>query len=70
MPCGSNEVQHFEIDIDETGMKLEAHGFKGNSCVKESARIEAAIGSTEKRKYKDAFYQKVKTIGRNLIGGR
>jgi len=70
MPCGSNEVEHFEIDIDENGIKLEAHGFKGNSCVKASEKLEAAIGGDTKRTKKAAFYEKVITPLKNKLGGR
>jgi len=62
------EVPHFEIDIDENGIQLEAHGYKGNSCVKESEKLEAAIGSGTSRNYKAAFYQKVIAPIKNRLG--
>lgn len=70
MPCGSDEVPHFEITIDDKGeIKLEAHGYTGNSCVKASEKLEAAIGGGKDRTLKAAFYAKVVTPLRLAIGG-
>lgn len=69
MPCGSNEIEHFEMTISENGIKLEAHGYRGDACIKESADIENAIGKPHKRSFKKEFYAKVKGVTK-LFGGK
>lgn len=69
MPCNSNEVEHFEIDVNHEGMKLSAHGFKGEGCVKESQPIEEAIGILKSRTKTRDFFAKAKGAMRQMLGG-
>ena len=62
-----DSIEHFEVDITEDGIKLEAHGFKGKGCIKESEKLEAAIGGNTDRKLKAAYHKVANTI-KNTLG--
>lgn len=63
-----DNIEHFEADISDKGIKLEGHGYKGNQCVKDSAPLEAAIGNGTTRNLKAAFYAKVVAPVKNKLG--
>jgi hypothetical protein len=54
-------MKFFEITCDNKGkIKLEAHGYKGDECIKASEKLEESLGLKEgKRTLKGEFYQKV-----------
>lgn len=56
------------IDIAPDGsVKVEGHGFVGDSCKAETADIEKALGAVEKTTKKPE-YHRTKAIGRTVRG--
>lgn len=48
-----------EVEIGLDGkVKLETHGFKGQSCFAETASIEKALGKVVEREKSSEYYQK------------
>ena len=50
------------IEVNTDGeVKIEAVGFKGASCERQTAALEKALGTIKSRKRKPEFYQQVET---------
>ncbi len=46
------------IDVDESGeVKIETKGFKGKSCIKESAFIENVLGKETFKQLTPAYFE-------------
>jgi hypothetical protein len=54
------QLQEIEVTIMPDGKtKIEAKGFKGDACLKETAALEAALGSVKDREMKPEAREKV-----------
>lgn len=58
------------IDLTTGATSVEAHGFKGKSCVEGTAEILAALGKTSTRKLKSDFHQREAVNVPRLKAGR
>ncbi len=57
------------VTVDPEGIvAIEASGFRGNSCEKATAALEAAMGLPGKRKHKPEFSQS--EAATQKVGGR
>lgn len=58
------------IDLATGEASVEAHGFKGKSCVEGTAEILAALGKSTKRKLKSDYHQREAVNTTRLKAGR
>jgi len=58
------------IDLNTAVTTVEAHGFKGKSCVEGTAEILAALGKSEQRKLKSDYHQREAVNASRLKAGR
>jgi len=64
------KVEHIKISVDKEGsISVEPQNYKGKACVKETQAIEAKLGGDGKRTLTAAFYEKVKSVANNILGG-
>lgn len=62
-----DDIPHFEIDFDENGtITLEAHGYKGDACLKATRELEDRIGGVHERKLKPSFYQRAIGVAKKI----
>jgi hypothetical protein len=59
-------MKHIEVEVAATGeVKIEAVGFKGNSCEQATKALEQALGATASKKKKPEYYNQNETTAQN-----
>lgn len=60
--------KYIDVIVDDNGkVTIEAHGFTGGACLKETAALEKALGKVTKRSMK-AEAQTAKVADKAIIG--
>lgn len=58
-----------EVVVDEVGnVKIEASGFSGGACLKETASIEEALGKVNKRTAKSEMHKGIQIGDKAILG--
>ena len=61
-------MKQIEIEVSETGeVKIEAVGFKGNSCEQATKAFEKALGVVRDKKKKPEYYQNQTTTNQKHV---
>lgn len=63
--------QRIEVTVDKKGnAKVEAFGFEGGACLKETEDLEQVLGKVEKREMKAEAARQPQTGHKVTVGGK